>query len=120
MKALERIRIGARGQGTLAKFEGSPNWVFCHYVRGSEHRESTGTPDFRLARRFARQKLDEVAAVRQGLKPYLTPRARGVTVDDLLDDLEADARLRQIRSWASFRSHLKPLREHFGDWHAGD
>lgn len=116
MKALERVRMGGRGQGTLARFEGSPNWVFCHYVRGTEHRESTGTPDLKLARRFAKQKLDEVAADRQELKLYLAPAVRRVRVGELLDDLEADGRLRQIRSWASFRSHLKPLRAHFGDW----
>ncbi len=120
MKALERVRLGGRGQGTLARFEGSPNWVFCHYVHGTERRESTGTSDFKLARRVAKQKLDEVAADRQGLKPYLVPATRRVRVDELLDALEADARLRQIRSWASFRSHLKPVRAHFGGWCAPD
>jgi integrase len=120
MKALERVRMGGRGQGTLAKFEGSPNWVSCYYVRGTEHRESTGTPDLKLARRVHKQKLDEVAADRQGLKPYLAPAARRTRVDELLDDLEADARLRQIRSWASFQSHVKPVRAHFGGWCAPD
>jgi integrase len=120
MKALERVRLGGRGQGTLARFEGSPNWVFCHYVHGTERRESTGTSDFKLARRVAKQKLDEVAADRQGLKPYLVPATRRVRIDELLDALEADARLRQIRSWASFRSHLKPVRAHFGGWCAPD
>jgi integrase len=120
MKALERVRMGGRGQGTLAKFEGSPNWVSCYYVRGTEHRESTGTPDLKLARRFHKQKLDEIAADRQGLKPYLGPAMRRVRVSELLDDLEADARLRQIRSWASFQSHVKPVRAHFGGWCAPD
>jgi integrase len=116
MKALERVRMGGRGQGTLAKFEGSPNWVSCYYVRGVEHRPSTGTTDLKKAKRIHKQNLDEVAADRQGLKPYLTPAARRTRVDELLDDLEADARLRQIRSWASFLSHLKPVRAHFGTW----
>ena len=120
MKALERVRMGGRGQGTLARFEGSPNWVSCYYVRGTEHRESTGTPDLKLARRFHKQKLDEIAADRQGLKPYLGPAIRRVRVSELLDDLGADARLRQIRSWASFQSHVKPVRAHFGDWCAPD
>ncbi len=80
MKALERGRMGGRGQGTLAKFEGSPNWGSCYYVRGVEHRPSTGTPDLKKAKRIHKQNLDEVAADRQGLKPYLTPPAgRGST-----------------------------------------
>jgi integrase len=118
MKAPERIRMGGRGQGSLAKFEGSPNWVFCHRVHGREHRESSGTPDLKAARRFAKQKLDEAAADRQGFRAYLAPAARRVTVDELLDDLAADYRLRQIRSWKSFGAHLKPLRAHFGAWRA--
>lgn len=120
MKALERVRMGGRGHGTLAKFAGSPNWVFCHYVRGTEHRESTETRDLKLARRFAKRKLDEVAADRQGLKAYLAPVARRMRVDELLDDFEADRRLEQIKSWASFQSHLKPVRAHFGGWYAPD
>lgn len=118
MKALKRVRLGARGQGSLVRFAGSPNWVSCFYVRGVEHRESTKTPDLKAARRFHKQKLDEAAADRQGFRPYLAPAARRVTVDELLDDLAADYRLRQIRSWKSFGAHLKPLRAHFGNWRA--
>jgi integrase len=118
MKALERIRLGGRGQGTLARFADSRNWVFCHYVRGTEHQESTGTPDLRKARRVAKRRLDEVAADRQGLKPYLAPKARQVRVGALLDELKTDYRLRRVKSWASVESHLKPIRAHFGDWAA--
>ncbi len=120
MKALERIRLGGRGQGSLARFADSRNWVFCHYVRGKEVQESTKTPDLKKAKRVAKGRLDEVAADRQGLKPYLAPKARQVRVDALLDDLMASYRVRKVKSWASVQSHLKAIRAHFGDWCAID
>jgi integrase len=43
-----------------------------------------------------------------------------VRVDELLDNLERDYQLRQVRSWASIRAHTKPIREHFGTWRAVD
>jgi integrase len=30
--------------------------------------------------------------------------------------LEADYRLRGVKSWAQFQSHLKPIRQHFAEW----
>jgi integrase len=35
-----------------------------------------------------------------------------------LDDLVSDYRVRRVKSLGSVLSHLKPLREHFGDWRA--
>src|SRR5262245_15300300 len=116
----ERQRYGSRGQGSLIKYDDSPNWFSCYYVRGTEHRESTGTPDLKLARRFHRRKLDEVAGDRQGLKKYLAPMAQRVQLGELLDTLEADYRLRSVKSSAQVQSHLKPIRAHFGDWRAVD
>ena len=120
MKIVERVRFGSRGQGTLVRFAGSVNWFSCYCVRGEEHRESTGTPHLKVARRFHRQKLDEIAADRQGLKKFLAPAAQRVRIVELLDDLAADYRLRKVKSWAQFRSHLKPIREHFGNWRSVD
>jgi integrase len=120
MRAVERVRYGGRGQGSLVRFEGSLNWVSCYCVRGKEHRESTGTPDIKKARRFHRQKLDEIAADRQGLRRFMPPVAQRVQVDDLLDALEADHRLRRVRSAATTAAHMKPIREHFGKWRAVD
>jgi integrase len=37
-----------------------------------------------------------------------------------LDDLVSDYRVRRVKSLGSVLSHLKPLREHFGDWRAMD
>src|SRR5207249_2338327 len=72
------------------------------------------------AKRFHKQKLDEIAADRQGLRTFLGPVAKRVRVGELLDELEADYRLRQVKGWASFQSHVKPIREHFGTWRAAE
>ncbi len=81
-------------------------------------RSSTGTPDLKLAKRVHRQKLDELAADRQGLKQFTTPQHRQLQFGSLLDDLVSDYRVRRVKSLASVLSHLKPLRDHFGDWRA--
>jgi integrase len=120
MKVLERVRFGARGQGSLVRFEGVAPWYSCLCVRGKEHRESTGTPDLKMARRRHRQRLDEIAADRQGLKKFLSPVAQRTPIGALLDDLEADYRLRTVKSWAQVQSHLRPIRAHFGTWRAVD
>ena len=87
-------------------------------MRGKQHEISTGTPDLKLAKRVHRQKLDELAADRQGLKPFTTPQHRPLQFGSLLDDLVSDYRVRRVKSFGSVLSHLKPLREHFGDWRA--
>jgi integrase len=117
---VECLRFGARGEGALIKFSSSANWYSRYCVRGKDHVETTGTPDLKKARRFHRQKLDEIAADRQGLKKFIGPAAQKVRVGELLDALSDDYRLRKVKSWAQFQSHLKPVRERFGDWRAGD
>jgi len=102
------------------RFASSVNWISTYCVRGKEHRESTGTPDLKKAKRFHKQKLDEIAADRQGLRKFMAPVAQRLKVGELLDDLAADYRLRQVRAMKSFGSHLQPLRRHFGDWRAVD
>jgi hypothetical protein len=44
--------------------------------------------------------------------------ARGPPSAALVDDLVSDYRVRRVKSRASVLSHLKPLRNHFGDWRA--
>jgi len=114
MKVIERVPYGARGQGSLVRYEGVANWYSVYCVRGKEVRESTETPDYKKARRFHKQKLDEIAADRQDLKKFVTPMDRRVCVGALLDALEADFKLRGIDS-PQFCSHLKPIRSYFDD-----
>jgi len=54
----------------------------------------------------------------QGLKPFTTLQHRQLQFGSLLDDLISDYRVRRVKSLASVLSHLKPLRDHFGDWRA--
>ena len=88
MRVIEKVTVGKRGDGSLMRVEGQPNWFSLICVRGKQHEISTGTPDLKLAKRFHRQKLDELAADRQGLKQFtcafhlfvdrLTPPAGGI------------------------------------------
>jgi integrase len=94
------------------------NWFSVICVRGKQHEISTGTPDLKFAKRVHRQKLDELAADRQGLKQFTTPQHRQLQFGSLLDDLVSDYRVRRVKSLASVLSHIKPLRDHFGDWRA--
>jgi integrase len=118
MRVIERVTVGKRGDGALIRVEGQANWYSVVCVRGKQHEISTGTPDLKLAKRVHRQKLDELAADRQGLKQFTTPQHRQLQFGSLLDDLVSDYRVRRVKSLASVLSHLKPLREHFGDWRA--
>jgi hypothetical protein len=113
-----RVIEGKRGDGALIRVEGQANWYSVICVRGKQHEISTGTPDLKLAKRVHRQKLDELAADRQGLRQFTTPQHRQLQFGSLLDDLVSDYRVRRVKSLGSVLSHLKPLREHFGDWRA--
>jgi integrase len=115
---IEKVAVGKRGDGSLIRVEGQANWFSVICVRGKQHEISTGTPDLKLAKRVHRQKLDELAADRQGLKQFTTPQHRQLQFASLLDDLVSDYRVRRVKSFGSVLSHLKPLREHFGDWRA--
>jgi hypothetical protein len=95
-------------------------WFFRYSHRGKEHEESTKTPDLKAAKRFAKHKLDEMAVDRQGKGPYQPALAARLQVDELLDDHEADNRLRGVKSLKQIQSHLKPIRTAFGDWRAAD
>ena len=67
MRVIEKVTVGKRGDGALIRVEGQANWYSVLCVRGRQHEISTGTPDLKLAKRVHRQKLDELAADRQGL-----------------------------------------------------
>src|SRR5712692_9090002 len=118
MRVIERVTVGKRGDGMLIRVEGQVNWFSVICVRGTQHEISTGTPDLKLAKRVHREKLDELAADRQGLKQFTTPQHLQLQFGSLLDDLASDYRVRRVKSLASVLSHLKPLRDHFGDWRA--
>ncbi len=103
-----------RGDGRLFQRKGSVYWHMAVCVDGVEHRESTGETDYKKAEKRLRARLDEVAADRLGAQSFIGPKAKRVRVNELLDYLEADYRIRKVKAWKSFQSHLKPIRTHFG------
>lgn len=102
----------------LYKPPGSRFWWYAVGRHGEMIRESTKTESKDEARRIRKAKLDEIAADRAGIKKFIPPVAQRVTVGELLDALEADYRLRNLRSLRNLLSHIKPVRAHFGDWRA--
>jgi len=118
VKAIEKVKVGKLGDGSLIRVEGQANWYSVLCVRGKQYELSTRTSDLKLALRFHRQKLDELAVDRQGLKEFTTPQHRRLQFGTLLDDLVSDYRVRRVKSLGSALSHIKPVRDYFGDWRA--
>jgi integrase len=115
---VERVRYGSRGQGTLIRYDDSPNWFSCYYANGKEHRESTGHPDLKKARAWHRKKLYEIASERQGYAPVVTPSMKSVTIDELLDNLFASPEFRALKGADTAKYHAVAVRTHFGSWRA--
>jgi integrase len=120
MKEAQRIKYGSRGQGSLVKFEGVAPWMSCWYVNGVEVRESTKETDFKRARAWHKNKLDEIASQRQGHTTVLLPRVKRTTVQTLLDAYLADVRLRELKSVGHIEDHARPVSAHFGSMRACD
>ena len=106
-----------RGDGRIFQRSGSPFWWCAYYLRGKQYRESTGTTDKGKAQKFLSHKLKEVHADQIGAKTFVGPQQQRITVDELLNALVEDYKLRGKDS-PQFKAHLKPLREHFGNWRA--
>jgi integrase len=88
-----------------------------YYLDGREYRESTGATEEKQARKALRLRLQEIANDKSGIQPFLGPGASRVRINDLLDELEQDYRVRGKLS-PSIMSHLKPMRERFGSTRA--
>jgi integrase len=108
-----------RGDGRIFQRQGSPFYWCAYYLRGKQYRETTGETDEGKAQKFLRRKLKEVHADQIGAKTFVGPQQQRVAIDELLDALDEDYKLRGKDS-PQFKAHLKPLREHFGNWRALD
>jgi integrase len=115
MKIIERELYGKRGEGSLVRYEGVATWFSVYCQRGTEHRRTTGKTDLKAAKKKHKEFLDKLAAERQGHKPMPTPQAERVTVGELLEELEADFRLRGVKWWAQAKYHAAAVRAWFGD-----
>jgi integrase len=115
---LEKVPYGERGQGTLVRLEGRPNWFSILWANGKQVEFSTGTDDLKLARKFHKAKLEELVLDKHGKGDFLTPAHQRLAVGSLLDELVSDYRVRGLKSLGTVLSHLKPLRAAFGTWRA--
>ena len=104
MKPLEARREGRifpRGKRGIL-------WV-AWYADGNEHRESTGSADYRIAERKLREKL---AAKDKG--ELHVPRSGRVTLGEILDGLRDHHETRGTKSWKRLEQCARHLREHLG------
>jgi len=97
---------------------GSVYWIR-YWRRGRQFRESSGSSDPAAAQKKLDKRMKEIWAERQGLQAFV-PKAEKVYVDELLDELEKDYELSGGRGLPQFQSHLKSIREAFGDMRAVD
>jgi hypothetical protein len=54
MKIIERKRYGSRGEGSLVRYDGVENWYSVYCAHGKEIRQTTGTADFKTAKKSTR------------------------------------------------------------------
>lgn len=109
-----------RGMGRVFGRKGSAHWWVSYYVRGREIRESSRSPERQVAERLLKQRRREIGADQLGLKPFVGPAQERVTVNELLDELEADYKVRGRKSVSTLKGHLKAVRGAFGDLRAVD
>ena len=120
--------MNTRGQGRLFQRERSSYWWISYYAHGKEEREvarhvRTGEKieatekNRHEAERWLKRRLGEIAAEQHGGRAFVGPQQERVTINELLDGLERDYKLRDKWSGKVF-SVVKPLRESFGTWRA--
>lgn len=121
--------MNTRGQGRIFQ-RGSYLWV-AYYAHGKEQREvarhvrtndkleAIGEKNHHEAERFLRHRLGEIASEQHGGPAFIGPKQERVTVNDILDALETDFKLRDKWNYKT-KSNMKPVRAYFGSWRAAD
>src|SRR5260370_40444861 len=112
-----------RGQGRVFQ-RGSLLWI-AYYAHGKEEREAarhvrsgekielTAKNGQHEAERFLKRRLGEIAAEQHGGRAFVGPQQERITVNQLLDGLESDYKLRN--KWSvKTASNVKPLRDYVG------
>jgi integrase len=111
----------SRGDGRIFVRKRSPFWWISYCRNGKEIRESTELSATEKNRKKAegrlKQRLGEIWAERHGGPAFIEPAQRRITVDELLEALKQDYKVRDKES-AQFKSHLKRIRAAFGAWRA--
>lgn len=123
-----------RGNGRIFKRPNSTVWWIAYCHRGKENRESaanaikeagrnkrrkmTDEDARKVAEKLLKHRLCEIGADRLGLRAFVGPIQDRLRVADLLDALEADFRVRGLKSLAKTIGHLRIVRAALGDLRA--
>lgn len=106
-----------RGEGSVC-LRGRTYWIR-YWRRGKEFRESSHSTNETDAVKLLDRRLKEIWADRHGLQAF-APKAEKIYVDELINELEKAYKLDAGRGLPQFKSHLKPIKEAFGDMRAVD
>lgn len=119
-----------RGNGRIFTRAGTSSLWIAYYHRGKEIRESVDKylrdngvvrpATDNDAEKLLKLRLTHIGAESLGLRAFVGPSQDRVLVSDLLDALEADLTLRQVRSLKGIQSHLKQVSNGLGDRRAID
>jgi integrase len=105
-----------RGDGRIYKRRGSNHWWIAYNHHGKELRESSQSAEYRDAQKLLKRRQQELGAETLGLQSFI-PHQDRITVDELLDQLAHDYKLRGKYS-PSITSHLQRARNAFGHYRA--
>jgi len=101
-----------RGDGKIYQHPKSRFLWMQYFAKGKLYRESTEETDPKKATKKLGDKIAEIRLDKAGKADFI-PNSR-LRVCDLLDALEADYKLREVKSLAAIQSHMKPLKDVFG------
>jgi integrase len=104
------MRAREYGEGRIYERSGSRNLWVEYWVNGTQYRESSGSPDVRVANAFLKHRIAEKQADQHGLADFVGPQR--ATVEELLDGLLDDYRVRGRKSLADTRYHVQAVRRH--------
>ncbi|MGA2264427.1 MAG: site-specific integrase [Acidobacteriota bacterium] len=88
------IKVGERGDGLIYQRPGTRFWWCAYMLHGEQQRESTHEAEENKAKKYLRDRLKQVHADEIGARKFVGPIAEKVSVNQLLDDLEANYRIR--------------------------
>ena len=72
--------MSVRGKGRIFQRKSSAFWLCAYYLRGKEHRESTGESDAANAKKYLERRLYEVGADKIGAKKFVGPQAERIKI----------------------------------------
>ncbi|MBZ5499699.1 MAG: site-specific integrase [Acidobacteriia bacterium] len=101
------------GDGFVYREKKSPHYWCSYNLHGKRIRESTGEIEEKKAQKYLRNRLKQVFADEIGARKFVGPSSEKVTVNELLDDLEANYRIRH-KYRPQVASHFKVIRESLG------